>query len=86
MSNEIQNKLLQYEAEPGLKVWEKIVMALDGNELPSVREKLSQFETSPASKVWNKIADRLDKIKPAVIDEVRSVKEFTRTDLGKLKS
>jgi hypothetical protein len=61
MSNDIQKKLSQFEAQPPQKVWDKIAIALDQNEFGMLGERLSQFESMPTSIIWNKINEDLDK-------------------------
>lgn len=60
MSTQLQNKLLQYAAEPPEKVWEAITTVLDESANPAFAEKLYAFEETPSSQVWNKIKSQLD--------------------------
>jgi len=57
MSDQIQNKLLEYAPKPPENVWDAINNALD--EGFCVSRKLYQFEETPPARVWNKINNEL---------------------------
>ncbi|HVG41605.1 MAG TPA: hypothetical protein VM888_08330, partial [Chitinophagaceae bacterium] len=59
MSNELQNKLFNYEATPSENAWPAILTAL--NEKPEAAfEKLFEYEEEPKPIIWNKISKELD--------------------------
>jgi hypothetical protein len=60
MSNQLQNKLLQYEVQPPAELWRKIAESLDEHDASSLSGKLYQYETEPSPGVWNKIEVQLD--------------------------
>jgi hypothetical protein len=60
MANQIQNKLLNFEAQPPAGLWEKIAAELDEATPPFV-QRLQQYEVKPDDKNWEPIAIALDK-------------------------
>jgi hypothetical protein len=60
MSSQLQNKLLQYEAQPPEGVWNKIAASLDENISLTLSEKLYQYEESPSPAIWQNIVTQLD--------------------------
>lgn len=59
MSNEFQNKLLNYEVKPPETAWDKISLSLN-DEIPH-RSKLYNFEQEPSPLVWDKLTPQLDR-------------------------
>jgi hypothetical protein len=57
MSDNLKNKLLNYEAEPPATAWNGIAAALD--EQPEYAQKLHRFEVSPPPAVWDAIVQQL---------------------------
>jgi hypothetical protein len=60
MSNQLQNKLLQYEANPPEGVWNKIAASIEGNISFSLSQKLYQYEEEPSSAIWQNIVVQLN--------------------------
>jgi hypothetical protein len=60
MSNQLQHKLLHYEAPPPEGVWNKIAASLDENISLTLSEKLYRYEEEPSSLVWQNISSQLD--------------------------
>jgi len=70
MNNQLQNKLLHYEAPPPEGVWDKIAASLDKNISLALSEKLYQYEEEPSPIVWQNISSQLDnsiKLKAKVV-------------------
>jgi len=59
MSEEIRNKLTQFESKPPLAVWNRIADALDQQDLNKLGQKLAAFESNPPADVWNSISNKL---------------------------
>lgn len=60
MKNEVQNKLLNYEAIPPKEVWDHIALELDESFLSyNFPNKLNTIEAEPPQHVWNVIAASL---------------------------
>jgi hypothetical protein len=57
MSNELQHKMYNYEVQPPVESWNRIVAAL-GEEV-TLAERLKKFEAVPPATVWNKIETEL---------------------------
>ena len=61
MSNDLQNKIINYEVIPPAGVWDKIAYALDESELSNeFPARLYGAEVTPPVSAWNKIATALD--------------------------
>jgi hypothetical protein len=60
MSDELKNKLLNFEESPSPRVWEEVQNALSDDE-PVLHEKLFNYAEQPASRVWNKIENNISK-------------------------
>jgi hypothetical protein len=60
MSNQLQHKLLHYEAPPPERVWNTIATFLDENLSLTISEKLYQYEEEPSALVWQNISLHLD--------------------------
>ena len=61
MSNDLKNKMYDYEVAPSVAMWENISLSLDESALQKdLSKKLYNHETTPPSTAWNKIADELD--------------------------
>jgi len=67
MSNQIQNKLLQFEEQPPAGAWDEIAAALDGGAVNEFAEKLYSFEQIPSRNTWNKINDQLNTNDPKLV-------------------
>jgi hypothetical protein len=65
MNDQIQNKLLQYEAQPPDRTWDEIAAALDSGA-GTFADKLYRFEQTPRDTAWQKIHAQLD-ARPAAI-------------------
>ncbi len=58
MSNQLQNKLFHYSANPPETTWDNISSSLN-DEMPGMA-KLNDFEQEPSSLVWSKLTAQLD--------------------------
>src|SRR4051794_29587547 len=67
MSNQIQNKLLQFEEQPPTGAWNEIAAALDSGAANQFAEKLYGFEQAASQNVWTKINDQLSDHDPKII-------------------
>jgi hypothetical protein len=59
MSEVLQSKLMNYQAQPPEKTWEKINTALDEEYSGSIGERLYNFQAAPNEEIWNKISLQL---------------------------
>lgn len=59
MSNQIQNKLFNYEVKPPEQLWEKIEAALNSDEELLLSRKLFHFQQTPSEQVWENIKTKL---------------------------
>lgn len=60
MANQIQNKLINFEAQPPAGVWEKIAASLDEEKSSSLARRLQQYEVIPQEHNWKNINVALD--------------------------
>ena len=67
MSNQIQNKLSQFEVQPPEGVWNRVANALDDIVLAHTGEMLANIEVEPNKDVWNTIQRQLDGARPAKV-------------------
>ena len=66
MSNDLQQKLSRFEADPPKEVWNKIAEALDAGEESVFPQRLLNYEEQPPAHTWNKIETSLDEEEPAI--------------------
>ena len=59
MSEILQNKLRNYQANPPVNVWENISNALNEEHSGSVGERLYNFQAAPNEELWNRISLQL---------------------------
>jgi hypothetical protein len=59
MSEVLQNKLLNYQAQPPDRTWEKINLTLNDEYSGSIGERLYNFQAAPNQDTWNKISLQL---------------------------
>jgi hypothetical protein len=67
MSNQIQNKLSQFEVQPPEGVWNRVADALDNLVLADTGRKLTEVEVQPEAGIWNRIVRQLDGVAPAKV-------------------
>lgn len=67
MSNDLKNKMLQWESKPPEVVWNKIATSLDTDDEYKLAQRLSSFQTKPPAHAWEKIETELEAGKPARI-------------------
>ena len=60
MSEELKKKLFDYEVNPPLTAWSKIVAALDNQSNLEFPKKLFDLEPIPGNNVWKKITEELE--------------------------
>lgn len=66
MSNDLQNKLFHFEADPPKEVWNKIADALDADAEQTFPQRLLNYEEQPPAGIWDKIEAGLEESGPAV--------------------
>ena len=66
MSNDLQNKLFHFEADPPKEVWNKIADALDTDAEKSFPQRLFTYEEQPPAHLWANIENSLEEDKPAI--------------------
>ena len=76
MGSELQNKLLDFKADPPKEAWNRISAALDDAPFHIVGEKMAAFEASPPADTWKKIRQYLDEHTPARV--VPFLKQYSR--------
>jgi hypothetical protein len=59
MSEVLQSKLQNYQAQPPEKTWEKINTALDEDYSGLIGERLYNFQAAPKEEIWNRISLQL---------------------------
>lgn len=64
MSNDLRNKMLQWECKPPESTWDKVVTSLDADEEYALSRKLSSFQSQPPAHVWEHIEAGLNKREP----------------------
>lgn len=75
MSNQLQDKLLNYEVQPPEGVWNNIATSLNDAFSPDITERLYNFEAIPAHTVWNRI-DR--ELTTAPVEKGKVIPFYTR--------
>lgn len=59
MSEVLQNKLMNYQAQPPERTWEKINTALSEEYSGLIEERLYNFQAAPKEEIWNRISLQL---------------------------
>ncbi len=77
MNDQLQQRLLNFTAEPPGQVWDAVRSELD-QQMPGISHKLSEYGTQPPKQLWEKIESGLEK--PSVF----SVIPFYRKRAAKL--
>jgi hypothetical protein len=77
MSNKLQHKLFNYQAEPPADGWDKIAAALD-EQAPSFPERLFHFQQQPAPHVWEQIEQQLDEETGVPATKIIPLKPYSR--------
>jgi len=75
MSDQLQNRLFDYETPPPERVWEKIASSLNEEFSPTLSKKLYEYEVVPPGDIWKRIEINLASKAPA---EAKVVPFYTR--------
>ena len=67
MSQQLQHKLLNYNAQPPAQVWDNISIELDNSKEDKLSERITNYELTPPSFVWDKITVALDESETPVV-------------------
>src|SRR6187551_3513196 len=67
MSEQLQNKLYNYHAQPSIEVWNKIDSVLGEDRDKKLSQKLMNYQTAPPPFAWENILTLLGEVEKPVV-------------------
>src|SRR5579885_3316697 len=79
MSNQLRNKMYDYEVKPPEASWDKIVTALNNEEVTDgLSSKLYDLEATPPASAWQEIKNSLDQEAKSTISKAKIIHNLIR--------